>query len=124
MSGKERPLLQQTNHEAKATIVCHTKHLCLPSKATTLIILWTATVGMLYILFLSLFILAALGVEHSKSTFVVLDSIPFTIMAVVMMFYPLSGFMADVCFGRFKIIMISLICITLSLALVCLSLIL
>ena len=29
-------------------------------------------------------------------------------LAVVMMFYPLSGFIADVCCGRFKTVMVSL----------------
>ena len=37
----------------------------------------------------------------------VLDLIPHVAMATVMIFYPLSGFIADVCCGRFKTIMIS-----------------
>ena len=120
MSDEERPLLQPSSHKLPgASILCPAKHLCLPSKATTLIILWTAVVGAIYIIFLSGVIVAVAGSKHSNSAFVVLDSIPFTIIAVVMMFYPLGGFMADVCFGRFRIIMISLLCIFLSLILVC-----
>ena len=119
MSDEERPLLQPSSHKLPGASICPAKHLCLPSKATTLIILWTAVVGAIYIIFLSAVIVAVTGLKHSSSTFVVLDSIPFTIIAVVMMFYPLGGFMADVCLGRFRIIMISLFCIFLSLSLVC-----
>ena len=66
-------------------------------------------------------VVAIAGVEHSTKSFVVLDSIPFTIIAhaVVMMFYPLGGFMTDVCLGHFRIIQISLACILFSLILVC-----
>ena len=53
-------------------------------------------VGAMYIIFLSAMVVAIAGVERSTKSFVVLDSIPFTIIAVVMMFYPLGGFMADV----------------------------
>ena len=119
MSDEERPLLQPSSHKLPGASICPAKHLCLPSKATTLIILWTAVVGAIYIIFLSAVIVAVTGLKHSSSTFVVLDSIPFTIIAMVMMFYPLGGFMADVCLGRFRIIMISLFCIFLSLSLVC-----
>ena len=49
-------------------------------------------VGAIYIISLSAMILAVSGPKDSNSAFVVLDSIPFMIIAVVMMFYPLSGF--------------------------------
>jgi peptide/histidine transporter 3/4 len=120
MSDEDRPLLQNSSHKlAVGASICPAKHLCLPSKAITLIILWTAVVGAMYIIFISAMIVAVTGPKHLKYTFVVLDSIPFTIIAVVMMFYPLGGFMADVCLGRFRVILISLLCIFLSLTLVC-----
>ena len=97
---------------------CPAKHLCLPSKAIVLIILWTAVVGAMYIIFLSAMVVAIAGVERSTKSFVVLDSIPFIIIAVVMMFYPLGGFMADVRLGCFRVIQISLACILFSLILV------
>ena len=120
MSNEERPLLQKSSHKAKGTSPCPARHLCLPSKATILIILWTAVVGAIYIIFLSAMVVAVSGVKQSaNSAFVVFDSIPFTIIAVVMMFYPLGGFMADICLGRFRVILISLVCILLSLTVVC-----
>ena len=121
MMDEERPLLHRSSRKTRrASIICPTKHLCLPSKASILVILWTAVVGAVYIILLSAIIVAMSGEESSNSTFVTLDSIPFTIIAVVLMFYPLGGFMADVWFGRFKVILISLICILLSLTLICL----
>ena len=36
----------------------------------------------------------------------------YAILAIVMMFYPLSGFIADVCCGRLKIVVISLVCLS------------
>ena len=76
MSDEERPLLQPSSHKlpGASIILCPAKHLCLPSKATTLIILWTAVVGAIYTIFLSGMIVAVAGSKHSNSAFVVLDS--------------------------------------------------
>ena len=96
--------------QQKAAISCPPpKHLCLPSKAATLILLWTAIVGALYNIFLGLAV--ALEIFKSKygTNFSVYDSLIYAILALVMMFYPLSGFLADVCCGRLKIAIISLV---------------
>ena len=37
------------------------------------------------------------------------DSLPYAILALVMMLYPLSGFIADVCCGRLKTVAVSLV---------------
>jgi hypothetical protein len=83
--------------------------LCLPSKAAILILLWTAIVGAMYYIFMGLAV--ALEIYRSKSgiNFSVYDSLLYAILALVMMFYPLSGFIADVCCGRLKIVIISLV---------------
>ena len=39
------------------------------------------------------------------------EPLPYAILALVMMFYPLSGFIADICCGRLKAVIICLICI-------------
>ena len=46
-------------------------------------------------------------------------SLPYAILAFVMIFYPLSGFIADVCCKRFKTIVISLCCLLLFLFMLC-----
>ena len=85
------------------------KHLCLPSKAAILILLWTAIVGAMYYIFMGL--AAALQTESSRinSNISKYDSLPYAILALVMMFYPLSGFIADVCCGRLKTVVVSLV---------------
>ncbi len=96
--------------QKRAGISCPpSKHLCLPSKAAILILLWTAIVGAMYYVFMGLAV--ALEIFRSKSgiNFSVYDSLLYAILALVMMFYPLSGFFADVCCGRLKIVIISLV---------------
>ena len=89
------------------------KHLCLPSKAAVLILCWTAGAGVLYHMFL--FLLASVLLDrstvklHHNNVSIYYNTIPYAVLAVVMMFYPLSGFIADVCCGRMKTIVVSLI---------------
>ena len=84
------------------------KLLCVPSKAAILIILWTATAGMLY----NIFLLAAAAVTYSNIrpgvSISIFDSVPYATLAIIMMFYPLSGFIADVCCGRLRTVVASL----------------
>ena len=84
------------------------RSLCLPSKAATLVIFWTAVVGIMYYSALSIVVIAIYTnplTTASISTFV---SLLYATLALAMMFYPLSGFMADVCCGRLKMVIISL----------------
>ena len=84
-------------------------HLCLPSKATILILAWTVIVGILY---LENMVLAAILVLQYPQPQAILSTyypLPYAVLAIVMMFYPLSGFIADVCFGRLKTVLFSLI---------------
>ena len=96
--------------QQRACILCPSpKYLCLPSKAAILILLWTAIVGALYNIFLGLAV--ALEIFKSKygTNFSVYDSLIYAILALVMMFYPLSWFIANVCCGRLKMAIISLV---------------
>ena len=54
---------------------------------------------------------AILGIQQPNTTFSMYEPLPYAILALVMMFYPLSGFIADICCGRLKAVIISLICI-------------
>ena len=84
------------------------KLLCVPSKAAILIIIWTATVGMLY----SFVLLIAVATTYSNIrpgvSISIFDSITYATLAFIMMFYPLSGFIADVYCGRLRTIVVSL----------------
>ena len=88
--------------------------MCLPSKAAIYILFSAAIVGCIYFTLLG----TVVAFIVSSSTFLdvpvsVYFSLPYAILALVMMFYPLSGFIADVYCGRYRIIKISL-CLLLS----------
>ena len=82
------------------------KHLCLPSKAAILILLWTAIVGVMYYIFVGFAALLEIDKSQINTNFSVYDSLPYAILASVTMFYPLRGFIADVCCGRLKTVVI------------------
>ena len=88
------------------------KHLCLPSKAAILILLWTAIVGAMYHNLVSLSVLLVLNYTQPNTILSQYEPLLYAILAIVMMFYPLSGFIADVCCGRLKIVVISLVCLS------------
>ena len=85
------------------------KHLCLPSKAAIPILLWTAIVGAMYHNLVGFSALLFIHNPHSNSRLSEYEPLPYALLAVVMMFYPLSGFIADVCCGRLKTVIISLV---------------
>lgn len=91
------------------------RHLCPPSKAAALILVWSAIVGSTYTFAMDSSV--ALGVagktlkihghKHHLNIFINI-LIPYTCLALVLLIYPLSGFMADVCCGRYKTVIGSL----------------
>ena len=112
MSSEVQPLLTQSNINTELLVqrrICRKlKHLCLSSKAAILIILWTVVIGTAYTLIKDLVALVIITNPYAVTVDVaVLDLIPYVVLAVIMTFYPLSGFIADVCCGRFKTVMIS-----------------
>ena len=84
---------------------CLTKRLCLPSKAAILILLWTALVGAVYQQLRSTAVALIDNSEHNASHY---NSLCYAVLALVMVFYPLSGFVADIYCGRYKCIIFSL----------------
>ena len=127
MSLESQPLLPQPStdvqsHQKKMKMICcWPKHICLPSKAAILIILWTAVVGTAHT-FITGGIAASTMTSKYAHTFDVgvIGSIPHVVLAVIMTFYPLSGFIADVCCGRFKTVIISINLILISIVMACL----
>ena len=86
------------------------KHLCLPSKAAILILLWTIIVGAIYYNLVGFSALIVMSIIAPPNTVLSqYEPLPYAILAMVMMFYPLSGFIADVCCGRLKTVVVSLI---------------
>lgn len=120
LSPISAPTLQE--RIAQASIL--PRHLCLPSKAAVLILVWSGIVGAAYTL--SMDATVAVGValnvnegkylHHFDNVIIVNILIPYLCLAVVMLLYPLSGFMADIYCGRYKCVMLSLCILTCSLA--------
>ena len=104
-----------SSHRQKSSVCPPSlKHLCLPSKAAVLILFWTTSAGVLYHSFMSILVISLLSKDtvkamHSKLSILYYNPLAYAVLAVVMMFYPLSGFVADVCCGRMKTIVVSLI---------------
>ena len=96
----------QRHQQRVANKCCLSHHLCIPSKAAILILLWTAVVGTLYYFFLCVAVATTTSIKGINIS--VYDSLIYAILAFVMTFYPLSGFIADVCCGRLKTVMTSL----------------
>ena len=102
--------------QQRAAISCPPpKHLCLPSKAAILILLWTAIVGAMYNIFMGSAALLEIDRSRINSNISVYEPLPYAILAFIMMLYPQSGFIADVCCGRLKTVVISLIILLLCL---------
>ena len=105
--------------QQRAAISCPPpKHLCLPSKAAILILLWTAIVGAMYYIITGSAAVIEMDKSRINSSISIYEPLLYAILAFVMMLYPLSGFIADVCCGRLKTVVISLIilllCLTIS----------
>jgi peptide/histidine transporter 3/4 len=88
------------------------RHLCLPSKAAVLILFWSAIVGTAYTLAndatVAIGIVLANDKGHKLDNVVVNVLIPYVCLALVMLLYPLSGFMADIWCGRYKAVIVSM----------------
>jgi peptide/histidine transporter 3/4 len=96
-----------SQHQRKRGPSC--THLCLPSKAATLILFWTAIVGVAYhTVLVTTVMLIDIKPLSSTVSISVNGTIPHAILAIAMMFYPLCGFVADVCIGRLTAVIISL----------------
>ena len=82
--------------QRRSTCTClPLRHLCLPSKAATLILCWTAMVGVGYYAGMNFAaVLNATNVHH-YSSILIHDVVSYAVLALVMIFYPLSGFIAE-----------------------------
>ena len=114
------PLDAPTLRERFAQANFMPRHLCLPSKAAVLILLWSGIVGATYMLAMDATV--AVGVAfnvnkyYSHNSIVLINVlVPYVLLALAMLLYPINGFMADVCCGRYKSVMISLCILTCSL---------
>ena len=91
-------------------------HLCLPSKAAALILFWSGIVGAMNVLAMDITVAVGVVLQsaeihgHKFDNILVSVLVPYLNLctALVMFFYPLRGFMADIWCGRYKSVMMSL----------------
>ena len=97
-------------------------HFCLPSKAAILIVLWTFVFGLSFSTIIGAAVTLIFAYDQVSPTTSIseYDSLPYALLAIAMIFYPVSGFIADVCCGRLKTVVISLCSLLLSMLLICL----
>ena len=116
-SGESLPLLSPSSISSNSSLryrcthYCYQllKHICLPSKAAVVLICLAVVVGAINTIFSVLSVIAAVlfvsdhYIDESLAFFV---SYLFITMAVIL--YPVSGFLADVFCGRYRVVMISM----------------
>ena len=96
------------------------KVLCIPSKAAILIIIWTATIGILYNFLLGFAVAVTYSNTQTGISISMFDSLTYAILAIIMIFYPLSGFIADVYCGRLRTVFVSMCLLLCSMIIACL----
>ena len=103
------------------TVCCLPRHTYCPiaTKPILLILVWTVIVSELYTLYQGfvgflIYNYSSIGIHHLINTVSTPFGFLYAVLAVVAMLYPLSGFLADVCCGRFKTIIIGLTTIFIS----------
>ncbi len=116
--GETQPLLspiEAPSIKKKVSQACISPaHLCLPSKAAILILFWSAIVGAMNTLAMDATVavgvaLKEVGFHGKKFDNILLNVlVPYLFTALVMLLYPLGGFVADIWCGRYKSVMISL----------------
>ena len=106
---ESQPLLSLSTQPVSRTLCPPMRQLCFMSKSIFVILLITAIVGAINFLIVGAVISALWGLTPLN---LIDASLPFVItysfMAIVLIFYPVNGFLADVYCGRHRIFFISL----------------
>ena len=113
-SSEREPLFPNHQHRCR---------FCLHSKAEVLIICWTFFIGAAYTTFLTLASISSISgyISHSPLDDVVSypESLLYSLLAIIALFYPLIGFLADVSCGRFNVVIFSFGLVVVSYIAVC-----
>ena len=101
--------------------MCLCKLLCVPSKAAILLIIWTATIGMLCNFLVLMATAMTFSNTHPGVSISMFESLSYAMLAIVLMFHPLSGFIADVYCGRLRVVFVSMFLVFCCLVLSCIA---
>ena len=92
------------------------KHICLPSKAAIVLVCLAVVMGALHAVFECVFVFIAVvlvGSRYIRESVAIFAS--YLVMAITVFLYPMSGFIADVKYGRFRVMFASMCFIVISL---------
>ena len=110
--NETQPLLQPLYRTATFRTCCHRQHqlLCVRSKPAFLVTVWKFIVAAVYgpDMVSAILVLLKYGGLHGLPRFMVIALTSYTSLALWTLFFPLSGFIADVYVGRFKTLLTSL----------------
>ena len=107
--SESRPLVSSVTQNPTLRDACYTMGFCVASKAAILILLWDIFIGGIcsigrdYTFIILFMLIANANIDISFSVVAL-----YSLTAIVYLFYPLSGFLADVYFGRFNTVFVSL----------------
>ena len=108
-SLQSQPLISPLSQQMPRIPCSPVGRLCIMSKPVILVLLLTVVVGSVHFLIMEAAIGGLLGVYALTA---IDGSLPFVIVylsvALVLVFYPVNGFLADICCGRRNVILISL----------------
>ena len=111
-SNETQPLLQPLSRIASFRACCHRQHqlLCVRSKPAFLVVVWNFFVAAVFgpKVVASILVLLLYGGLHGLPHFVVIVLASYASLALLTLFFPLGGFIADVYVGRFKTLFTSL----------------
>ncbi len=125
-SFESQPLVSSvTPNPTDSKSACCTMGFCVATKAAILVLLWNVFIGGFYCIgqewtflyFIGTYSFINVDISFSVVTF-------YSLTVIIYLFYPLSGFLADVYVGRFNSIFVSLISFTCSVLACLLSIIL
>ena len=105
-----RSLLASARQRCCKKSTCAPRRICVPSKPALVIFAWTFMVGAVFSGMIAFMTKSMTKVPHmfniDNSRFVSVLVIN-SILAILALFYPIAGFLADVCCGRYRVIVIS-----------------
>ena len=100
---------------------CLSCNICVNSKASLLILVWSVLVGFIYLTLVTVITVVGFVLRNNLkhyNTSINLAVLSFTagyaFLALVLLLYPVSGYVADIYYGRYKIVTFSLILIWLA----------
>ena len=91
------------------------KSICLPSKAANVLVCLAVVIGAMHAIFTCLFVLVAIcvvGGQFIDVSYAIIFS--YSAMMITVFLYPLSGFVADIILGRYRVMVVSMCCIVVS----------